>query len=768
MDARGDARTAAARSVEARLIRVCAVLAAVAVGWFAVWAVHPIGPPVLLWITTPLYGPIACWIFWLAAGTPGMPVAARRFWRLFAVAALFVGAGQTAQAHDILTNPRTGGAYTGPVMLAFDGVALLIIIYALLRLPTRRETDARLRILLDASTVMLATAVFIWHFGTRQMLAVVSPGAAAMSLGLTVVTLLGVFALARAMLTEHKVIDAEGVRLLTTAMFVGALGPVAQPLVTALEPRLWVSQASIPLVFLLAGRAGAVQRHRGGPSPRRARPRRTRPFSLMPYTAVAAVDGLLLWVVFVDRADLAVVASAAVTLTAVVVVRQVSALRDNGRLLAQLDHGATHDALTGLPNRVLYQRRLYEALTARSDAAVAVLLIDLDDFKEVNDTLGHEIGDLLLVEVAGRLSACLRPQDTVARFGGDEFVMVLGNADGDPTTADDVAERLVAALRRPVVVGGHELAICPSIGIADGRAGDDPSLLLRRADIAMYAAKSVGGTTYLHHHAGMTASGSDHVELVAELREAIETGQLFLLYQPIVSLEDGRLIAAEALVRWNHPERGVLGPDAFLPAAERSGLTLPLARWVLGTAFRQLAAWPSGAAAAPPMLHVNLSPRDLQEPGLAAEVAGLLRLHGVDPRRVTVEVTESAAVDGGLAVTTLHELRDLGLRISLDDFGTGYSTLSLLHECPVDEIKLDRSFTQAGVGGEVPMAAAVMHLAQVLGMHVIAEGVETPDQAEHLLTLGYVAAQGYLFARPVAPEAFAELLGPATPTLLAG
>ena len=194
---------------------------------------------------------------------------------------------------------------------------------------------------------------------------------------------------------------------------------------------------------------------------------------------------------------------------------------------------------------------------------------------------------------------------------------------------------------------------------------------------------------------------------------------------------------------------------------------MPLARWVLGTAFRQLAAWPSGAAA-PPMLHVNLSAQDLQEPGLAAEVADLLRMHAVDPRRITVEVTESAALDGAQALTTLHELRALGLRISLDDFGTGFSTLSLLHECPVDEIKLDRSFTQAGVGDQVPMAAAVMHLAQVLGMHVIAEGVETRDQAEHLLALGYVAAQGYYFARPVAPEAFAELLRPPAPTPLAG
>ena len=409
MDATGDARTAVPRPLEDRLVRVCAVLAALAVGWFAVWSVHPIGPPVLLWITTPLYGPIAGWICWLAADTPGMPAAARRFWRVFAVAAVLVGAGQTAQAQDILTNPGTGGAYTGPAMLAFDGVALIIIIYALLRLPTRRESDARLRILLDASTVMLATAVFIWHFGTRQMLAIVSPGAAAMSLGLTVVTLLGVFALARAMLTEHKVIDAEGVRLLTVAMLVGALAPMAQPLLTALEPRLWASQVSIPLVFLLAARAGAVQCRRGGPSPRRATSRRARPFSLMPYTAVAAVDGLLLWVVFVDHADLAVVASAAVALTAVVVVRQVSALRDNGRLLAQLNHGATHDALTGLPNRVLYQRRLHEALTARSEGSVAVLLIDLDDFKEVNDTLGHEVGDLLLVEVAGRLSGAPAP-----------------------------------------------------------------------------------------------------------------------------------------------------------------------------------------------------------------------------------------------------------------------------------------------------------------------------------------------------------------------
>jgi diguanylate cyclase (GGDEF)-like protein len=742
------------------LVLACAVLWVFAAVCFAVNLFAPVGPSVLLWLTLPLYGPLVAGVFWQASRTAEGPDTTRQFWRRMTPVPVLIGIAQSTQAVDVLRHPQPASVTNPPLLLAFDGAALVVVIYALLRLPSGDQGHgSRLRVLLDASTVVLATAVVIWHFGTRQAVATAAAGTTtvgivALSLVLAILANLHVFALIRVTLAEHNVINRDALRLMASAMLIGALGPTAQPLLTAVDPRLYVFQLSIPTVFLLSAEAGRRQ-CRAVPRTRRVPAGRVRAFSLLPYTAVVAVDTLLLWVVCTDGEDVVVVASVAVGLMAVVVLRQVTALRDNGQLLGRLEHGATHDALTGLANRVLFKRRLQRALAPGGACAVSVVLVDLDDFKEVNDTLGHEVGDLLLVAVASRLSACVGADDTVARLGGDEFVMVL--ADSDPRAADRVADAMVDALRAPVVVDGHELAIRASIGIADGRSGDEASILLRQADIAMYAAKNVPGTAYLHYDADLGATGSDHANLVAELREAIETDQLFLLYQPIVSLDDGRLIGAEALVRWAHPTRGTLAPDVFLPAAERSGLTVPLGRWVLRNSVRQLAEWQAGRDAVPPMLNVNMSARDLREADLAAEVGALLRRYGVPASRLTLEVTETAALEGDQSLVTLHELRDLGVRIALDDFGTGYSTLALLQHCPVDEIKLDRAFTQSQSEGRVPMAAAVIHLAQVLGLHAVAEGVETEDQARALLALGYLAAQGYLFARPVPAADFAAL-----------
>jgi len=448
---------------------------------------------------------------------------------------------------------------------------------------------------------------------------------------------------------------------------------------------------------------------------------------------------------------------AAVLLTAVVVLRQILAFRDNNQLLDRLNHGATHDALTQLPNRVHFHRRLRKALRSPGDRPVAVALIDLDDFKEVNDTLGHEIGDLLLIAVAQRLNGCIRAEDTVARLGGDEFVVVLDGA--DPAAADLAAERMIEALRPPVLADGHELPVRASIGIADGRTGDEPTVLLRRADIAMYAAKNLPGTAHLHYDPEMTGAASNHAHLGAELRDAIGNGRLFLLYQPIVALDDGRLLGAEALIRWAHPVHGMLAPDSFIPVAERTGLIVPLGRWVLRTAVRQLANWIAVYGdRAPGVLNVNISARDLREPGFADGVKALLDEYGIPADRMVLEITETMALEPGQSVVNLEQLRGYGIRVSLDDFGTGHSTLTLLHDCPIDEIKLDRSFTQAEIDGRVPVAAAVIHLAQALGLHAVAEGVETAEQAEQLLALGYTAAQGYRFARPMTADRFDVLL----------
>jgi diguanylate cyclase (GGDEF)-like protein len=741
-----------------RLLRASGVLLALSILWFLVNAVHPVGPPVLLWLPTPLGAAVVVAIGLRTSRTMTLNTPTRRFWRHVSIVASLVGAGAAVQAVDVLAYPNAGGPHIPPAMIAFDGPAVLIVVYALFRLPLARQTAGELlRLLLDAGTLVLAAAVFLWHFQTRQLLGGNDLGLVG-SLVLTLLALVAVFAVAKVVLNSYTVIDNGALRLLALAMILGVVFPMAQPYLAAVRPHLFSVMVGVPAVFFVGALAGERQRlaeqglRRGVAAPRR------RSFSLLPYAAVAAVDGLLVSVTWGDDpGDAKIVVSSVVILTALVVLRQITAFRDNARLLGQLDHGANHDTLTQLPNRFLFHKRLQRALTASGTRNVSVALIDLDDFKEVNDTLGHEVGDLLLIAVAQRLNDCVRAEDTVARLGGDEFVVVLDGA--DPAAADLAAERMIDALRQPVLADGHELPIRASIGIADGHTGDEASVLLRHADIAMYAAKNISGTAYLHYDAGMATAGTDHAHLGVELREAIEAEQLFLLYQPIVSLDDGRVLGAEALVRWAHPTHGTLPPDTFIPVAERTGLIVPLGRWVMRSAFRQLAAWlAEHGAAAPGVLNVNVSARDLREPGFAAGVGALLAEYAIAADRVTLEITETMALEPGQSVTTLHQLRALGVRISLDDFGTGHSTLALLHDCPIDEIKLDRSFTQAEVDGRVPMAAAVIHLAQALGLHAVAEGVETREQADQLLSLGYTAAQGYHFARPMPADKLGALL----------
>jgi diguanylate cyclase (GGDEF)-like protein len=605
---------------------------------------------------------------------------------------------------------------------------------------------------------MMATALFMWHFQTRNALMNAQHASDDWAaLGLTTFSLVAVFAVVKVMLSSETFVDGAALSLFAIAMIIGAVGPLFRDYLEPYRPHLFPETVSMAVVFFVAALAGERQRRARSRPKRGAAEVRRRPFSIIPYLGIAAVDALLISVAWTDHEDQQVIILVAVLLTAVVVLRQVLAFRENGRLLEQLDHGATHDALTQLPNRVLFHQRLQAALAADGDRPVSVALIDLDDFKEVNDTLGHEVGDLLLVAVAQRLAGSMRQGDTVARLGGDEFVVVLDDA--DPAATDLAAERITAALRAPVPAGGHELPIRASIGISDGRTGDDAGALLRQADIAMYAAKKVPGTAHLHYTDSMNAAGADSAHLGAELRTAVAQDELFLLYQPIVSLDDGRVIGAEALVRWAHPVRGELAPDAFIPLAERTGLILPLTQWVLRTAIGQLATWTARHRDdAPRILNVNISARDLREPGFAAGVADLLREFDVPGERITLEVTETTALEPGQSVTTLHELRALGIRVSLDDFGTGNSPLTLLQDYPVDEIKLDRSFTQSEVVGRAPVAAVVIHLAQALGLHAVAEGVETPEQAEQLLALGYLAAQGYHFARPMSAARLSEVI----------
>ncbi|WP_229069070.1 EAL domain-containing protein [Actinoplanes sp. DH11] len=407
----------------------------------------------------------------------------------------------------------------------------------------------------------------------------------------------------------------------------------------------------------------------------------------------------------------------------------------------RLSYEASHDMLTGLANRALFGKRVAAAVTGDGPGTpVSVVLVDLDDFKTVNDTLGHATGDALLVHVAERMRNSVRPTDTVARLGGDEFAILFDTATG--ADVDQVLTRIAAALLEPAVIDGEPMTVRASFGVVDGRGGDDPGDLLRQADIAMYEAKERGEGGYERYRPGMEARGAERRRRAAALHTAILENQLVTFFQPVVTLPDGRITGAEALVRWQHPTEGLLGPGAFIDTAEQSGLIVPLGTWVLRDATREAATWPVELT-----VSVNVSARQLRETGFPDVVAAALRDSGLPAHRLTVEITESVAVGGGATGENLRLLREMGVRLSLDDFGTGASTLSLLAGAPVDQIKLDRSFVPDG--GPDAIADAVAQMARAFGLQAVAEGVETPEQVARLTRLGYERAQGFYFARPM-------------------
>ena len=436
---------------------------------------------------------------------------------------------------------------------------------------------------------------------------------------------------------------------------------------------------------------------------------------------------------------------------------------DRKALEKRLRHQALHDSLTGLPNRRLFVDRLGQALarTRRRDRLVAILFTDLDDFKVVNDSLGHDTGDRLLVEVAKRLGSCLRPEDTLARFGGDEFTVLIEDLEA-PDGAVRVAERIVEELREPFLLEGRELYVAASIGVALGSEGTkDAEALLREADTAMYRAKNQGSNHEVFDPA-MHGRAVDRLELENDLRRAIEEDEFVVHYQPIVSLQTGGLWGFEALVRWEHPERGLLNPDEFVPIAEESGLVVPMGELVLEEACRRAVEWQRAFPRNPPLaMSVNLSGRQLRRTDLPETIGRALTESGLSASSLGLDITETVYI-GTLDANTaaLDRLRALGIRISLDDFGSGYSSLSYLKRLPADILKIDRSFTK-GLGLEVEDTAivqTVVDLAHILGMEVVAEGVEVEEQETLLREMGCDFAQGYLFSRPLPPEAVSEFL----------
>jgi diguanylate cyclase (GGDEF)-like protein len=440
-------------------------------------------------------------------------------------------------------------------------------------------------------------------------------------------------------------------------------------------------------------------------------------------------------------------------------------LRQVTDLKEQLRHQALHDALTGLPNRTLFLDRARQAVdvAARSHVWPAVLYIDLDGFKPVNDTYGHDAGDLLLRTVANRIRGCLRPADTAARLGGDEFAILL---DGpiDQAGVTRVMARLRSQLDVPVDLGDGRIAtVGMSVGVAVGAEGvDDADALIRQADIAMYAAKRGGGNDFLIYEAGMGDPKMGRKDAEAELAGAIRGGQMRVVYQPLMEMRSGRLIGAEALVRWQHPTDGLREPDTFIGLAEDTGLITELGVFVLRDACEQAARWVRSAPEDSELLvTVNLSAKQLADPQIVHGVSAALADSGLEPRRLVLEITETVLMqDRDAAASTLWQLKALGVRIAIDDFGTGYSSLAYLRRFPIDMLKVAREFVD-GLGRDAnddAITRAIVDLAGTLGLLTIAEGIETTQQSEHVAALGCDLAQGYLYSQPVDADVVMALM----------
>jgi len=733
----------------------------------------------LSWYYLPVFL-VASILAWRASRRQGLDPATRRAWRFGAAACLCTFIGDTIWLYFELVR----GIEDTPIW--DDTISLLgfpLWVLGLLSFPAApRARSERARFWLDIATVFVGGAMVSWYL-------VLQPTALAeqssvrdrlVALAFPVGDLVVLVAIAAVMARAPTSAAQRPLRVLVVALGCGFVADLLYGHLRLLDAYhtgdsidwIWLVEGTLCalaayLQLTVATTESHAPRSRGG-SP-----------SILPYLSVAAGFAILVAVVRPAWAsDVGRAVFGAITLTALVVVRQLLAARDNARLLAEraerearFRHEALHDPLTGLANRALLRDRAEHALlraSRRPSLPLAMIFLDLDNFKTVNDSLGHAAGDALLVEASHRLVACVRASDTVARLGGDEFAIFIE----EPTDGEScalVTARILAAMERPFEVERRDIFVGASLGVAVAAAGETADDLLRNADVAMYMAKTRGKGRFEYFQPAMRTLAMDRMELETDLRHALDAQEFVLHYQPIVILETGAITGVEALVRWQHPRRGLLAPSEFISAAEETGMIVPLGAWVLREACRQAAVWhrrqaEDGGDTSPLAISINVSGRQLVTPQIVQDVRTAIETSGIDPQTVILELTESVLTEQTDPVLeTLRELKMLGVRLAIDDFGTGYSSLSSLHQLPIDILKIAKPFIDHidETRGRHALAHAIITLGNTLAVRTIAEGIELPGQRDRLQQLGCELGQGFHFSHPLsAAELEPQLIGP--------
>ena len=685
-----------------------------------------------------------------------------RFWSMIAFAGLSFTLGDSYQFLATLAGGSTPSMTGGAVQTAFFAVGMSSNVIACLIFPQGLRTGReRFIFWLDATTVLVGGSVMAWCFAVNPLGGAPADRVTA-SITAALVLVAAFSATKVALIKAPPMVRVAAWPMVAAAMLQGVSTFLPGPFQEQNEAYVFAIRLFPSLLIAIGPRIQELTVRGDGTHGTAKR----RPYSLLPYGMIA-VTFMIFFAMLPEHVSSQLWGATAgvVVITCLVAGRQLVAFQDNMVLIRRLDvvldelrdrevllrEQASFDGLTRLANRTHFSEEAHRALAAaRTPGELAVLLIDLDDFKTINDTMGHAAGDTLLVSVAERLLRAVRPGDVVARLGGDEFAVLL-HVDGT-ATAERTAARILHLLAEPMEVAHHIIVTRASIGITAAGPGDEPSMLLSNADIAMYEAKRRGKSTWVVYTAEMGERIGSEAELIRELSQALEAGEFRLVYQPIVRLDDLALTGVEALIRWDHPVRGLVSPVEFIPLAERTGLIVPIGAWALREACRQAAEWRSRHPGAEHMtVGVNVAGRQLRTGTFVAEVAGVLAETGLPAACLSIEVTETAVLDDEESNEAMLGLRELGVKLALDDFGTAASSLGLLLTCPVTTLKLDRSFVESiiTVGRQAAVATAVSQMATALEFASVAEGIETEEQRDLLRSLGYQYGQGYLFARPL-------------------